>query len=292
MPGSLSFGLDKTLDVSTIVTDLPTYKVINTIAPVFDLSTKVKIGTLVGQKQIIKDGNGNALSAKYSYSATFVPATNVKGVLSFNFAYTADQLQANGESELAGTYTGPIDASVSSGVFLNENGTTTKVKDSSNVRKYYVNYPYGYANPYSTTTSPSKVNTNEYIKIDAIDTPSWVIGSDPHELICVENGKWNILVQYQLVALKDGKATLNGFFNVNGVDVPDSDSEQDSSYAGEASVLVIGYSTYYNKGDKVKFGVRSSNPDGSSELRLVVKDIKESTGINAPSVIITASRLY
>jgi hypothetical protein len=135
------------------------------------------------------------------------------------------------------------------------------------------------------------VNNNEYVKIDAIDTPSWVIGSDPTELICVENGKWNILVQYQLFALKDGIAVFNGFFNVNGVDVTNSDGEQDTSYAGEASVLAIGYSNYYNKGDKVKFGVRSSNPDGSSELRVVAKDLTESTGINAPSVIVTASRL-
>jgi hypothetical protein len=52
------------------------------------------------------------------------------------------------------------------------------------------------------------VDTNEYIKIDAIDIPSWKIGSDP------------------------------------------------------------------------------------TELKLVVKDIKESTSIEAPSVIITASRLY
>jgi hypothetical protein len=292
MPGTLSFGVDKNLDVSVVITDLPTYKVVNTLAPVFDLTTKVVIGSLVGQKEILKDGQGNALGATYTYAVTFIPETNVKGVSSFTLVYTADQLLAGGESEVAGTYTGAIRSSVSSGVFLNENGTTTKVKDSTAIRKYYVDYPYGYANPYSVTTAPSKANTNEYIKIDVVDTPSWTIGSDPSELVCVENGKWNILAQYQLVAIKDGPAKINGFFNVNGLDIADSDAEQDISYKGQSSVLAIGYSQYYNKGDKVKFGIRSSNLDGSSELKVVVKVIDADTGIKAPSLIVTACRLY
>jgi hypothetical protein len=290
MPGSLSFGLNKTLQTSVVVTDIPTYKVINARAPIFDLSSNIVIGFLSVQKEILK-ANGNTIAAKYSHFVAFSPATKVKGALSFIIVYTADQLEPNGESALVGIYDGPVNSPVSSGVFLNENGITTQVIDSTTISKYYVNFPYGYANPFSITQVPSKVNNNEYVKIDAIDTPSWVIGSDPTELICVENGKWNILVQYQLFALKDGIAVFNGFFNVNGVDVTNSDGEQDTSYAGEASVLAIGYSNYYNKGDKVKFGVRSSNPDGSSELRVVAKDLTESTGINAPSVIVTASRL-
>jgi len=146
MPGSLSFGLHKTLDVSTIITDLPTYKVLNTIAPIFDLTTMVVIGSLSGQKKILLDNSGDVLTAIYSYSVTFVPATNVKGIMSFNFAYNADQLKAGGETEVIGTFIGPIDAAVSSGVFLNQNGTATKVKDSSDVRKYYIVYPSSHHN--------------------------------------------------------------------------------------------------------------------------------------------------
>lgn len=293
MPGSLSFGLDKKLDVSTVVTDLPTYKVINTLAPINDLQTGVVIGSLFGQKQIIKGVNGNALSAKYSYSATFLPDTNVKGVLSFIFAYTADQLSANGETEVIGTSNGPIDFPVSSGVFLGQEGTARKVKDATDICKYFVDYPFGYANITSNTLAPMRLNTNEYISLDAIDTPSWAISkNNSTELECIEDGKWNFVAQYQLLALQDGQGFLDGFINVNGIDVTDSDAEQSTSFKGETSVLAIGYSAYFNKGDRVKFGLRSSNKDGSGVLRTVVSNIQAPTGLNAPSVIITASRLY
>jgi hypothetical protein len=296
MPGSLSFGVDKTLDVSTTITDLPTYKVINTLAPVFDLTTKVVIGSIIGQKQIIKDGNGNALGATYTYNVTFLPATNVKGVMSFVLVFTADQLVAGGESEVVGTYTGAIRSSVSSGVFLNENGTTTKIKDSSTIRKYYVDYPYGYANPVCNTQAPTKLNTREFIKIDTIDTPAWAIGSDPHELVCVENGKWNWLCQYQLISLpgdNNSVSTINGWYNVNGVDVPDSDAESSTILTNQNNVLAIGLSKYFNKGDKVKFGILSTNEDpNNTNLEVVVKTTPSPSGLSTPAVIITASRLY
>jgi hypothetical protein len=292
MPGTLSFGVDKNLDVSVVITDLPTYKVVNTLAPVFDLTTKVVIGSLVGQKEILKDGQGNALGATYTYAVTFIPETNVKGVSSFTLVYTADQLLAGGESEVAGTYTGAIRSSVSSGVFLNENGTTTKVNDSSNILKYYVDYPYGYANVISNIQSPSALDTKEYIVLSSIDTPSWVIGSDPHELVCVENGKWAILSQYQLVGIAPGVGTLNGWFNVNGLDVADSDAENVTTGLNENNVLAIQFAQYFNKGDKVKFGISSSNVDGSSTLRAVCKTTNNSpSGISTPAVIFTFSRL-
>jgi hypothetical protein len=292
MPGSLSFGLNKNLDSSVVITDLPTYKVINSAAPVFDLTTNVVIGTLFGQKQISKDGKGNALGALYTYNVTFVPATNVTGGMSFVFAYKANELVAGGESELAGTYVAPIRSSVSSGVFLNENGTTIKVKDSTDIRKYYVNFPYGYANGISSIQSPSALNTPEYLVLSSIDTPSWVIGSDPTELVCVENGKWAILSQYQLIGIAPGVGTLNGWFNVNGVDVPNSDAENVTTGENENNVLPIQFAQYFNKGDKVKFGISSSNFDGSSTLRAVCKTTNNSpSGITTPAVIITCSRL-
>ena len=293
MPGSLSFGLDKTLDVSTVITDVPTYKVINTLAPVFDLTTKVVIGNLFGQKKITKDVNGNALGASYDYNVTFYPATNVKGVSSFNFVYTADQLQPNGESELVGTYTGPIDAAVSSGVFLGQQGTARKVKDSSKFCKYYLDFPYGYSNAISDLQSPSALNTKEYLILSSVDSPSWVIGSDPHEFICAEAGKWGILSQYQLIGVASGVGTLNGWFNVNGVDVPNSDAENVTTGINENNVLPIELAQYFNVGDKVKFGISSSNTDGSSTLRTVCKTTNNSpSGVSTPAVIVTATRLY
>jgi len=291
MPGSLSFGLDKTLQTSVVVTDIPTYKVINARAPIFDLSSNIVIGFLSVQKEILK-ANGNTIAAKYSHFVAFSPATKVKGALSFIIVYTADQLEPNGESALVGIYDGPINSPVSSGVFLNENGITTQVIDSTTISKYYVNFPYGYANCISDIQTPSALNTPEYLVLSSIDTPSWVIGSDPTELVCVENGKWAILSQYQLIGIAPGVGTLNGWFNVNGVDVPNSDAENVTTGENENNVLPIQFAQYFNKGDKVKFGISSSNTDGSSTLRAVCKTTNNSpSGISTPAVIITATRL-
>jgi hypothetical protein len=140
MPGSLSFGLDKNLETSVVITDIPTYKVINARAPIFDLSTNIVIGFLSVQKEILK-ANGNTIAAKYAHFVAFSPATKVKGALSFIITYLADQLQPNGESALVGIHEGPVNSPVSSGVFLNQNGITTQVIDSTTISKYYVNFP-------------------------------------------------------------------------------------------------------------------------------------------------------
>lgn len=293
MPGSLSFGLDKNSDVSRVITDLPTYKVIQTDAPIFDLSTNVVIGELTGTKNITKDASGNVVLAVYNYLGTFLPITNVKGIFSFSIAYNADQLAPSGETEVQGSFPGNIDLSVSSGVFLGQQGNVLKVKDSSNIRKYYVDYPYGYANIISDAQAPSALNTKEYLTLSSTDTPSWVIGSDHHELICAEAGKWNILSQYQLVGIANGLGTINGWYNVNGVDVPNSDAENVTIGVNGNNVLPIGLSQYFNIGDKVKFGISSSNSDGSSLLRAVCKTTGGSpSGVSTPAVIITAARIY
>ena len=293
MPGSLSFGLNKNLDVAKVIVDTPTYKVIQQIAPIFDLSTSVVIGTLTGTKNITKDANGNVLLAVYNYIGNFLPVTNVKGIFSFNLSLTADELSANGETEVLGSFLGPIDLTVSSFVFLNQEGQVRKVKDSSDIRKYYVEYPFGYANIISDVQSPSAVNTKEYLTLNSVDTPSWVIGSDPHELVCVEAGKWAILSQYQLVGIAPGVGTLNGWFNVNGVDVPKSDAENVTTGINENNVLPIQLAQYFNIGDRVKIGISSSNRDGSSVLRTVCKTTNLSpSGVITPAVIITATRLF
>lgn len=292
MPGSLSFGLDKNTDLVRVVTDLPTYKVVQTDAPIFDLSSNVVIGRLTGTKNITKDANGNVVLAVYNYLGTFLPATNVKGIFSFSTAYTADQLSANGETEQLGAYEGNIDLSVSSGVFSGQQGKTLKVKDSTDIRKYYVNYPYGYANVISHVQAPSALNTREFITLTSVDTPSWVIGSDPHELVCVEAGKWNILAQYQLISILGGLSTLNGWININGVDVPDSYAAGYASEVNEIYVLPIGFSQYFNVGDRVKFGILSTNQSSSTALELVVRTTDSPSGVSTPAAIITASRLY
>lgn len=289
MPGYISFGSNKNTNNVNVITDLPTYKVIQDFDFCFDLNTNIPVGELMVLKQIYKDNHGNVLQAIYSYSCYFYP---VKGIFGFNFCYTADELSANGETEKEGEYFASINQANSSGVFLGEQGNVRKVKDASVINKYYVDYPYGYSNSISNTQAPLQLNMNEYIKIDSIDTPSWVIGADPTELVCVENGKWNWIVQYQLIAIKNGLAALNGFINVNGVDDINSDAESTTTVINQNNVLGIGYSKYFNKGDKIRFGIRSSNGDDSSELKVIVKTTVSPTGLSTPAVIICASRLY
>jgi hypothetical protein len=260
---------------------------------ILTLSTNVVIGKLTGTKNITKDASGNVVLAVYNYLGTFLPNTNVKGIFSFSIAYNADQLASSGETEIQGSFPGNIDLSVSSGVFLGQQGNVLKVKDSSSIRKYYVDYPYGYANIICDVQAPSALNTKEYLTLSSSDAPSWVIGSDRHELICAEAGKWNILSQYQLIGIANGLGTINGWYNVNGVDVPNSDAENVTIGVDGNNVLPIGLSQYFNIGDKVKFGISSSNPDGSSLLRAVCKTTGDSpSGVSTPAVIITASRIY
>jgi hypothetical protein len=293
MPGSFSFGLNKNLDISNVITNLPTYKVVQTEGPIFDLSTNVVIGKLVGTKNITKDTSGNVVLAVYNYIGTFIPVTDVSGIFSFSIAYNANQLAPNGETEITGAFGGNIDISVSSGTFSGQEGKTLKVKDSSDIRKYYIDYPYGYSNIISNVQCPTALNAKEYVTLSSADTPSWVIGSDPKELVCVEAGKWNILTQYQMISTQNGLGVLNGWFNLNGVDVPDSDAEGTTLGPNNHNVLAIGLSKYFNVGDKVKFGISSSNTDGATTLRAICKTTTGSpSGLSTPAVIITAARCY
>jgi hypothetical protein len=127
MTNRIFFGVDKKLEVSTIIDETPTYKCTKTQVPVFDLKTNVTIGSRIGETELFLDANGKVLLSECYYKVTFSPDTNIKGVASYSLVYTSDQLLADGE-ELDGTYFGNIDNTCSSGHFLGWEGLATEVK--------------------------------------------------------------------------------------------------------------------------------------------------------------------
>lgn len=293
MPGILSFKINKALDVENVLIDLPSYKVLQGVTPIFDPKTDKVIGTLLGIKQIYKGPDDTILRGVYSYGVNFVPETGVKGSLTFILLYSASELSPDGTTEQQGTYDGVVDANISSGDFLQQQGLVKKTKDSTGIRKYVVDYPYGYCNIESDDTFPKQLNAKEYVTLTSLDTPAWAINpNDKSELICVEAGKWTILSQYQLVGIRDGKSALYGFFNFNGVDVPNSDAVATTNLINDESILAVGGSGYFNKGDKVKIGIESRNLDSSNVLGVVIKKLTVPDAPDIPSLIITFNRLY
>jgi hypothetical protein len=143
-----------------------------------------------------------------------------------------------------------------------------------------------YANVYSTLTSPSTPNTNEYIKITNTDSPAWKVMNDG-SLKCCSPGNWQIISQYQLYVLnsidsgKDG--TIEGWFNINGKDIQNSAALGYASKKDGNIVLTIAYAHSFKKGDIVKFGCRSLST--TSTLNLVCQGVNTDNGIYAPSFI-------
>jgi hypothetical protein len=151
------------------------------------------------------------------------------------------------------------------------------------------------SNLFTTVTCPKTVNNNEYIPITNIDnTDSWNIdNSDNTKIICVKPGKWQFVIQYQLVNLipqSNGKDTIiSGWININGTDVEYSDATGYSARPGALHILTVGYVSNFVEGDVIRIGVRSSSTNGT--LNAVCGGFVDTTGIYAPSVIITASEI-
>lgn len=142
----------------------------------------------------------------------------------------------------------------------------------------------GYDNIVGNTQSPVKSNTNEFVKFDFEDTDEWLIDSSDHTvLVCNDPGTWEFLAQYQLVAVGDGLAKLHGWVNYNGKNVEYSDAYGSSLVAGNDSVLVIAYSGDFKVGDKIKWGIHSSDV-----TKLVINSGKSPSGLIYPAIILTA----
>ena len=286
----MTFTVNKTEEVSVVTSISSVSKTIQVTAPVRDVSGK-KIGSLLGIKSINTPENGDTW-ALYKWNIHFSEVdTVIKGLLTLTFEFF-NQTTNQGESEIIGTYVGAAHAFESNGDFLNQIGVATKVKDSTPIRVYSVNYPCNYSNTISKIQSPSLPNVNEYIHLSEVDTPDWTIDpKDNTKYVCQNPGAWQILTQYQMVNIipttsSGVEAQIAGWFNVNGVDIPNSDATGCVPNKNGKNVLAIAYNNYFNKGDYVKFGIRSISSDGN--LNAVVQGYVDATGIYAPSVIISA----
>ena len=150
-----------------------------------------------------------------------------------------------------------------------------------------------FANAYSTVTSPSLVNTNEFIPITNIDNKSWKISGD--SLKCCKSGSWQFTSQYQLFTLNSidsgTSATMEGWFNLNGKNISDSAATGYASKKDGSIVLTICYAGKFKKGDKIRFGVRSVSIQNPPVLNIVCKGYLTTSGVYAPSLIVTVSKI-
>ena len=151
-----------------------------------------------------------------------------------------------------------------------------------------------YSNPYSLTTAPKSANVEETVPIDSVDTCDWRIDPETKGLVCKNAGTWNILAQYQVVNInpKDdaAEAQIDGWFIVNGNNVPYSDAASNANMLNSKNVLAIGAVIEFKKDDVLEFGIASFTKDGS--LNVDVNGFSTNRDITfAPSLIITASKV-
>lgn len=146
---------------------------------------------------------------------------------------------------------------------------------------------------FSLLTTPSTLNQNQYAPFSFTDTFNWYYDSDSKDtIVCKNAGYWTFTAQYQMVNLaaasQGSYAAVSGWFNVNDVDVPNSDASSYISLANGKTVFILGYAQYFNAGDRVKIGVRSSNDSLDATLHTVCKSYTNATGVVAPSLLVTA----
>ena len=156
-----------------------------------------------------------------------------------------------------------------------------------------------YQNPFSILQIPVKANRIEFVPIEptSLDTNDFVLAAgDATKLQCVNPGSWLFMSQYQLVGLKNVKKAkygrVNGFYRLNGVNVPNSDAFASVVDKDGAAVLVICLAITLKVGDIVQFAVESTAK--CSKPNVVCKDISGEelgTGDNAPSVIFTITKV-
>lgn len=148
-----------------------------------------------------------------------------------------------------------------------------------------------YANVISNLNCPTTFNVNEYVPLTSIDTKSWTIKDN--SLVCNYAGIWQIISQYQIVGIRSvnsGKdATIEGWFNINGINIKDSCATGYVSKEGGSIVLTIAYSQKFNKNDTIRFGIRSNSTNG--HLNIGCLNLNGDSGINIPSFIGSLTRI-
>jgi hypothetical protein len=147
-----------------------------------------------------------------------------------------------------------------------------------------------HCNIISHATAPSKPNQNQFVTLDSASTSDWTV--EKKELVCNNAGVWQLTVQYQVLNINSVDtgldARLIGWFNVNGKNIKDSSAVSYASKRDETAVLTLALSFEFQKGDKVKFGVRSESDTDPTKLNIVISDVSNGSGVLAPSLIVTA----
>ena len=149
-----------------------------------------------------------------------------------------------------------------------------------------------FANISSSLRFPRLPNNNELVIFDNTDTPDFTLNGT--KLVCNNAGNWNLLAQYQLVnysqSLVQAQSQIDGWVRVNGVNIENSDATSSVNNIGGVNVLTIGISLYLKVNDTVEWGIRSSSYD-TSEVVCVIDSYTASTGVIAPSIILTAYKI-
>lgn len=149
----------------------------------------------------------------------------------------------------------------------------------------------GGANMASFTDTPKIVNSNILLQWNYNDSDEFTISGS--QIIANRSGTYQFFTQYQLYnyssCLTGPNGLLDGFFRLNGVDVPFSDATTSSSVLSGVNVLPVASVFELVEGDIIQIGVRLSSIDN---LRTVgCKTFIPPSQVRAPSCILTVFRL-
>ena len=162
----------------------------------------------------------------------------------------------------------------------------------------------GFANMFSLFEAPafaSDVGVASLVKINSTDTGDFTI-LNSGELSVVNPGKWRFLAQYQLVFVggtSEDVAFVDGLFSLNGTKITQSDATSSVSSSCPKNVLAIEAILNLKVGDKVGIMVASTNTRvgicrayNNIGLLDASGNQTNNTGVDAPSVILTATKIW
>lgn len=86
-------------------------------------------------------------------------------------------------------------------------------------------------------------------------------------------------------------ATLEGWFNINDTNIQNYASTSYALKKDGSNVMVNSLAYKFKKGDKIKFGVRSTSIQDPAVLNIVAKGYTTSSGVYAASLGLTITRI-
>ena len=154
-----------------------------------------------------------------------------------------------------------------------------------------------FANLYSSSVVPVNSNNNEYVPLAYLDNLSdWKLDANNNTTIeCLVAGRWQYNVMYHMNGLSDqtdaSNCMLSGWVEkqLSGGSFITMPNTIGNSYITTNSinkVMMITYTDKYNVGDKIRFGVRSSNVNN-----IICTQYRDPTDVTTNSVYISASKV-